>query len=178
MCLVKLLIGCDLTHTEPAHSRHMSCPLTELPSHQEVMANGLPSEDDAPSTSMPSGPFHLAHTLLGHKRAVASVQFCPANDHLSASASADQSIHLWNVKDGTCVSPASPMVHTLGVNSVAWNAQGNYLASVSDDQTVKIWDVEKGTCLRTMTGHSHYVFCCQFNPVGHVLVSLLATDTV
>eukprot|EP00877_Chromochloris_zofingiensis_P008010 jgi/Chrzof1/3462/Cz12g26140.t1 len=70
------------------------------------------------------------------------------------------------------------MVHTLGVNSVAWNAQGNYLASVSDDQTVKIWDVEKGTCLRTMTGHSHYVFCCQFNPVGHVLATGSFDETI
>lgn len=65
------------------------------------------------------------------------------------------------------------MMHTAGINDVAWNPQGSYLATAADDLTAKLWDAETGSCLQTLTGHTNYVFCCHFNPVGHILVRRL-----
>lgn len=32
-------------------------------------------------------------------------------------------------------------------------------------------DTETGKCLRTLHGHTNYVFCCTFHPQGHLLAS-------
>lgn len=112
---------------------------------------------------------HLQATYKGHKNGVTCVQFSPTANTL-ASASADASLRLWNLQDGEPLS-SSAMTHDAGINDVAWNAQGNYLATASDDLTAKIWDAEKGGCLCTLANHTNYVFCCQFNPMGNILVS-------
>ncbi|MEW5302460.1 MAG: hypothetical protein WDW38_002381 [Sanguina aurantia] len=36
---------------------------------------------------------------------------------------------------------------------------------------VKLWDAETGKCLRTLQGHTNYVFCCTFSPHGNLLAS-------
>jgi COMPASS component SWD3 len=66
-------------------------------------------------------------------------------------------------------------VCTQGVCDVAWDARGVYLASASDDTTLRLWDVRSGTCLRTLLGHTNYVFCCNFNPQGNLLVRAIQT---
>jgi COMPASS component SWD3 len=107
----------------------------------------------------------------GHQRSVSALKFSPTTQHLLASGSADKSIHLWDVRDGTRVTPGQGMAHQQGVNDVAWDPQGKYLATVSDDLRILIWDVETGQALRCMKGHSNYIYCCKFDPVGHLLVS-------
>jgi len=60
---------------------------------------------------------------------------------------------------------------------VSWNPSSTYLATGSDDLTAKIWDVETRKCLSTLAGHTNYVFCCQFNPWGNILVGRLLART-
>lgn len=43
--------------------------------------------------------------------------------------------------------------------------------SGSDDKTLKIWELSSGKCLKTLKGHSNYVFCCNFNPQSNLIVS-------
>ena len=45
------------------------------------------------------------------------------------------------------------------------------LVSASDDKTLKIWELSSGKCLKTLKGHSNYVFCCNFNPQSNLVVS-------
>jgi WD40 repeat protein len=57
-----------------------------------------------PSTSYPTegGPLRLAATCRGHRKAVSRVRFSPAGQ-LLASVSADATLQLWHVPDGTAV---------------------------------------------------------------------------
>lgn len=135
------------------------------------MAQDIDMEAQPIASCSTAGPnFQLTSTLRGHKRAVSGVAFSPTSDRLLASCSADCTLAIWDLGTGEQATHPRPMAHPQGVNAVAWNPQGNYLASVSDDMSVKLWDAESGMCLRTMTGHTNYVFCCQFDPVGHILV--------
>ncbi|KAF8073092.1 Wdr5 [Scenedesmus sp. PABB004] len=116
-------------------------------------------------------PLRLAATVTGHAKAASGVRFSPSGE-LLASCSADTTLRLWRAADGGAAGPgdAGRMAHDAGVNDVCWNPAGTYLASASDDLTARIWDAETGGCLVTLRDHTHYVFCCQFDPVGHILV--------
>ena len=56
-----------------------------------------------------------------------------------------------------------------GISDLSWDALGEKLCTASDDFTLKLWDVGKGECLRTLEGHTSYVFCCCFAPMGNAL---------
>lgn len=178
------------------------------PQQQDQQANPC-------STSYPTdGPLHLRATCRGHSKAVSRVRFAPTG-RLLASVSADATLQLWRVSDGSAVltqqseqpeqqqqttkkkkkrksggggaSPAAAtddagdadaqqqpaqlvMRHDGGINDVDWNSSGSYLATASDDLSARLWDAETGACLTTLLGHTNYVFCCQFNPAGNILV--------
>ena len=51
-----------------------------------------------------------------------------------------------------------------GVNDVAWDPSDRYLATASDDRTLILWGAAAGERLRTLEGHTNFVFCCAFNP--------------
>jgi COMPASS component SWD3 len=141
------------------------------------MATG-PDAAEPSSSSSEVPQLQLQSTCTGHTQAVSAVRFSPSGD-LLASASADKSLRLWRVADGSAADPNSTaMERAGGINDVAWNPQGNYLATASDDLTARIWDVESGKCLVTLAGHTNYVFCCRFNPVGHILVRCQACSSM
>lgn len=153
------------------------------------------SEDSWTASSLGpgAGPFKLKHNCTGHTGAVSAVRFSP-DGQLLASVSADKTLKVWNVSDGSLQEPPGSangaeaeqapassskqaedsnqqQQHVAGINDVAWNCNSRYLATASDDLTAKIWDVETRKCLATYEGHTNYVFCCQFNPQSTILVS-------
>ena len=61
---------------------------------------------------------------------------------------------------------------------MCWDATGAYVCSCSDDTTLRIWDAATGRCLRTLHGHTNYVFSAAFNSQGNMLVSASFDESI
>lgn len=59
----------------------------------------------------------------------------------------------------------------MGISDISWSNDSKFLASASDDKTVCLWDVMAGELLKTLRGHSNYVFCVKFNKQSNLLCS-------
>ncbi len=95
-----------------------------------------------------------------------------------ASGSRDNTVKIWNVKTGKCVSTLNG--HSRSVTSVAWNNDGTKLVSGSYDSTVRIWSVgSTGTfeCQSPLTVDSP-VYSVAFSPDGTKLASGSLDKTV
>jgi len=64
------------------------------------------------------------------------------------------------------------------VKSVVFDPVGRILATGSDDYTVKLWEAASGKLLRTLEGHTRWLFCVAFDPEGRTLASASYDDTV
>ena len=52
------------------------------------------------------------------------------------------------------------------------------IASGSSDKTLRLWDAQTGDCLRTLEGHTNWIWSVAFSPQGHLLASGSADKTV
>jgi WD40 repeat protein len=94
-------------------------------------------------------------TLHDHTNGVRSVAFSP-NGRILASGSDDQTIRLWDVRDGTCQKVLQG--HTDRVCSVQFSpvdvslpsSANPLLVSGSQDETIKLWNPTTGDCLKTL----------------------------
>ncbi|EXX78489.1 Rrb1p [Rhizophagus irregularis DAOM 197198w] len=79
--------------------------------------------------------------FVGHSSSVEDLQWSPTEKNVFASASADQTIRIWDTrskkKEVLCVK-----AHDADVNVITWNRKVDYLlASGSDDGVISIWDL-------------------------------------
>jgi len=93
-----------------------------------------------------------------------------------ASASADQSIKLWDIGSSTVIQSLEG--HSTSVSAVAFSPDGKMLASASDDGTARLWDPRSGAALATLECHSHAVNDIAFSPDGKMLASASNDMTV
>ncbi|TET86042.1 MAG: WD40 repeat domain-containing protein [Anaerolineales bacterium] len=122
-----------------------------------IMAN---SEDNAAQAA----PLFV---LTGHSDDVTEVAFSPDNS-LVASSSADGTIRLWNVSDGSLLHVLEG--HTDHVLCLAFSPDGTLLASGSNDFTIRIWQVNDGALVRKISSYSlGRVLDVEFSPDGSLL---------
>ncbi|MEA5580226.1 NB-ARC domain-containing protein [Nodularia harveyana UHCC-0300] len=111
-------------------------------------------------------------TLTGHTSWVMAVSFSPDGEPVAvdgfpgisklenpkgqkiASASCDQTVKIWDVKEGRCLNTL--IGHSNWVWSVAFSKDGSILASASEDETIRLWDMQSGTCLRILKAKRPY----------------------
>ncbi|MBS0263660.1 MAG: WD40 repeat domain-containing protein, partial [Planctomycetes bacterium] len=104
----------------------------------------------------------------GHTDVILKVAFRPDGKQI-ASASADETIRLWQAETGQ-------LLHTLeghagAILDVAYSPDGTQLASAGVDWTVVVWDANTGQELVTHYGHEGAVMSVAFRPDGKELAS-------
>lgn len=121
-------------------------------------------------------PYRLKHTFTAHKRAVSGVKFSD-DGRLLASCSGDKTARTYSIF-------SSPFTHQefhghhLGISDIAFSADGSFLATASDDRTLRLWDVATGSHVKTLSGHTNYVFCVDFNSQSDMLASGSFDETI
>ncbi len=89
-----------------------------------------------------------------HRKAVVSMAVTP-DGKILASGSADQTIKLWSLSDGSVLKTIKG--HTDTVSSVAISPDGRFLVSGSTDKTVRVWSLPEGAPLKTLPPFSKKV---------------------
>ena len=74
------------------------------------------------------------------------------------TAEAKNTINVWDVATGTCVSTMYREGHADCVQSICTSSDGSRCFSGSSDNTIKVWDVATGDCLQTLEGHAKSVY--------------------
>ena len=68
------------------------------------------------------------------------------------SASSANTLQLWDLESGTCLSVIEG--HSGKVYAVAVSANFSRALSAGDDHTLRLWDMDSGACLSVLEGHS------------------------
>jgi eukaryotic-like serine/threonine-protein kinase len=117
-----------------------------------------------------------AFQLLGrHSRAVYGLVFSRDNERV-ASASADNSVKLWDVKSGSEL--ATLRGHEHYVECAAFHPEGNLLASGDSAGTMRLWDVSKKEVAAVRHGSVGAVNVLAFSPDGKLLAGACGDGTV
>ncbi len=118
----------------------------------------------------------LHPSLPRHHRGSVWSMVCSAHGHRLASAGADGTVRLWDLKAGTPI--ATLEGHRCSVDALAFALDGRRLASADEDGTVRLWDAEFGTRTSILEGHIGGVSALAFAPDGQRLASAGADGTV
>src|SRR5262249_19658832 len=83
----------------------------------------------------------LVRSFEGHSQPVTSVAFSSDGERV-LSASADESVRLWNLKNGQIVRRLDG--HRAAVYAAVFSRKGSHILSGGADGVVRLWDLEAG----------------------------------
>lgn len=116
----------------------------------------------------------LRTNLEGHSSWVEKVSFSP-DGKMIASTSADNTVKLWDAKDGKNI--ATLKGHTGTVNGVRFSPNGETIASTSADKTIRLWNLS-GKELKTLDKHGDTVNSVSFSSDGKRIASASNDGTI
>ncbi|KAH7434805.1 hypothetical protein KP509_06G035200 [Ceratopteris richardii] len=140
------------------HERRAGCGTTEF-------GSGEPADIEN---------WKVVLTLRGHTADVVDLGW-NSDDSLLATCSLDNTIHVWNMSNGSQVTVLKG--HTSLVKGVAWDPVGSFLASQSDDKTVIIWRASDWSLAQRLEGHwektvgSTFFRRLDWSPCGHFITT-------
>ncbi|GAV48939.1 hypothetical protein ZYGR_0N03440 [Zygosaccharomyces rouxii] len=106
--------------------------------------------------------------MTGHQKLVNHVAFSPDGRYI-VSASFDNSIKLWDGRDGKFI--ATFRGHVASVYQVAWSSDCRLLVSCSKDTTLKVWDVKTRKLSVDLPGHQDEVYTVDWSADGQRVCS-------
>ncbi len=115
----------------------------------------------------------VRETLSGHSGLVYDIAFSPDSKRL-ASASADGTVRVWSVYQGTLVAAYDAFgTRRSNIRSLVYSADGREIATGSEDGTIMLWNVAEEKVRKILPTQPLPVLCVRYSPDG----SLLATST-
>ncbi|WRT65634.1 uncharacterized protein IL334_002579 [Kwoniella shivajii] len=101
------------------------------------------------TTITPTGFNTSTQPYLSHTSSIEDLQWSPSESTVFASASADKTVRVWDIRAKNRKSVVSVQAHDEDVNVISWNKGVEYLlVSGGDDGALKVWDLRmfnKGT---------------------------------
>jgi len=101
--------------------------------------------------------------MLGHQKAINHVTFSPDGMYI-ASSSFDNSVKLWNARDGKFL--LTLRGHVAPVYQSVFSPDSRLLVSASKDTTLKCWDIRSGKLHTDLPGHQDEVYAVDWSPDG------------
>lgn len=103
----------------------------------------------------------------------------PSNFYdLLASAAANNTVHLWDVRADNCVMRFGEHVNRVHSLGVAFSPCMRYVATGSEDRAAYLYDLRTGRCITKLTGHTDVVTSVAFNPLHPQLATASYDGTV
>ncbi len=88
-----------------------------------------------------------------------------------------QSAETYTTPPGITMLPP-PLSHIQTINRMAWSPDGRTIAAPSDSQAIRLWDMHTRQRLRTLTGHTGFVYSVAWSPDNSMLASASSDSTV
>ncbi|WVO13260.1 hypothetical protein L204_100873 [Cryptococcus depauperatus] len=94
------------------------------------------------TTVTPTGFSTSSQPYLSHTSSIEDLQWSPSEPTVFASASADKTVRVWDVRTKGRTSVVSVEAHSDDVNVISWNKGMDYLlVSGGDEGGLKVWDL-------------------------------------
>ena len=130
--------------------------------------------DDVRVGESPVPGLTLKRILCGHQDRIVRIAWSSDGQYL-ASPSFDQTIRIWDVKNGVL---KTTLQQRIAIGCVAWNPNGLLLASGSADNGVYVWDHEAGKIIYDFSEHTDLIRDVSWSPNGQLLASSSDDSTI
>jgi len=138
------------------------------------------------TTSTPSGSFTTSSAFTGHTSSVEELQWSPSEPFVFASASADNTIRIWDTRSKRRTPAISITASNSDINVLSWSHLTSYLLASGDDAgRLSIWDlrawqrnpkITTHTPIADFNFHKEQITSVEWHPTDDSIVSVCAGD--
>ncbi|KAL1410380.1 Ribosome assembly protein rrb1 [Vanrija albida] len=134
------------------------------------------------TTLTPTGFSTADKPYTSHTSSIEDLQWSPAEPTVFASASADRTVRVWDVRSKGRKSAVNVTAHDQDVNVISWNKNVDYLlVSGGDEGGVKVWDLRmfgkaKPTPVAHFTWHTAPITSVEWHPTDPSVFAASGSD--